>query len=92
MRRYRWLGVRIAVQVDVIPPQCPRLLGPDAHQETQDNIGVQAVRPGRLDQANGLPEGERLGRAAFPADGCIHERGDVTAHLVVGLGMPDGPG
>jgi len=42
----------------VIPPQCPRLFRPDAYQEAQDDIGVQAVRPGRLDQGNGLPEGE----------------------------------
>jgi hypothetical protein len=91
MGRYRRVGVRVALQVDVIPPQCTRLFGSDAYQETQDNVGVQAVRPGRPDQGNGLPEGERLGRAAFLADRCIHERGDIAAHLVVGLGVPDGP-
>jgi len=48
--------------------------------------------PGRPDQGNGLLECERLGRAAPLADGCVHERSDVAAHLVVGLGVPDGPG
>jgi hypothetical protein len=43
MWRYRWLGVRVALQVDVIPPQCPRLFGPDAYQKAQDNVGVRAV-------------------------------------------------
>jgi hypothetical protein len=38
-----------------------------------------------------LPECERLRRAAFLADGCVHECGDIAAHLVVGLGVPDGP-
>ena len=51
----------------MIPPQRTRLLGPDAYQETQDDVGIQAVRPGRPDQGNGLPEGERLGRVAFLA-------------------------
>ena len=89
--RYRRLGVRVARQVDVIPPQRPCLFGPDAYQEAQDDVGVQAVRACRLDQGNGLTEGERLGRAAPLAGGCVHERGDVTADLVVGLGVPDGP-
>jgi hypothetical protein len=92
MGRYRRLGVRVAFQVDVIPPQRPRLFGPDAYQEAQDNVGVQAVRACRLDQGNGLTEGERLGRAAPLAGGRVHERGDVAAHLIVGLGVPDGPG
>jgi len=30
------------------------------------------------------------GRAPL-AGGCVHEGGDVAAHLVVGLGVPDGP-
>jgi hypothetical protein len=25
------------------------------------------------------------------AGGCVHERGDVAAHFVVDLGVPDGP-
>ena len=58
MGRYRRLGVRVAVQVDVIPSQRPRFFGPDAYQEAQDNVGVQAVRACRLDQGNGLTEGE----------------------------------
>jgi len=91
MGRYRRVAVQVAVQVDVIPSQRPRLLRPDAYQKTQDNVGIQAVRACRLDQGNGLPEGERLGRAAFPASGRVHERGDVAAHLVVGLGVPDCP-
>jgi hypothetical protein len=49
-----------ARQVDVIPPQGTRLFGSDAYQETQDNVGVQAVRPRRPDQGNGLPGCERL--------------------------------
>ncbi len=76
---------------DVIPPQRPRLLGSDAYQEAQDNVGVQTVRPGRPDQGNGLLECERLGRAPPLADGCVHERGDVAAHLVISLGVPNGP-
>lgn len=32
----------------------------DAYQETQDNVGIQAVPPCRPDQGNGLPECERL--------------------------------
>ncbi len=91
MGRYRRAGVRVALQVDVIPPQCTRLFGSDTYQETQDNVGVQAVRPRRPDQGNGLLEGERLGRAAFLAGGCVHERGDVAANLVVSLSVPDGP-
>jgi hypothetical protein len=91
MGKYWRVGVRVALQVDVIPPQRTRLFGPDAYQKTQDNVGVQAVRPGRPDQGNGLPEGERFGRTAFLADWCVHERGDVAAHFVVGLGVPDGP-
>jgi hypothetical protein len=47
------------------------VFGPDAYQETQDDVGVQAVRPSHPDQGNGLPEGERLGRAAFLAGGCV---------------------
>jgi hypothetical protein len=58
MRRYWWLGVWVALEVDVIPPQCTRFLGPDAYQEAQDNVGVQAVRPRRPDQGNGLLECE----------------------------------
>jgi len=60
MGRYRRLGVGVALQVDVIPPQCTRLLGSDAYQETQHNVGIQAVRSCRPDQGNGLPECERL--------------------------------
>ena len=77
----------VAFEVDVIPPQCTRFLGPDAYQEAQDNVGVQAVRPRRPDQGNGLLECERLGRAAPLADGCVQERSDVAAHLVVGFGV-----
>jgi hypothetical protein len=62
-----------------------------AYQEAQDDVGVQAVRACRLDQGNGLTEGERLGRAAPLADGGVHERGDIAAHLVVSLGVPDSP-
>ena len=92
MGRYRRVGVRVALQVEVIPPQCTRLFGSDAYQETQDNVGVQAVRPCRPDQGNGLPGCKRLRRAAFLAGRCVHKRGDIAAHLVVGLGVPDGPG
>ena len=91
MRRYRRAGNRVAVQVDVIPPQRPRLLGSDAYQEAQDDVGVQAVRACRLDQGNGLTEGERLGRATPLAGGGVHERGDIAAHLVVSLGVPHSP-
>src|ERR1700730_11534838 len=89
MRRDWRLGVCVSLEVDVIPPQCTRFLGPDAYQEAQDNVGVQAVRPRRPDQGNGLLECERLGRAAPLADGCVDERSDVAAHPVVGLGVPD---
>jgi hypothetical protein len=92
MGRHRRAGVRVALEVDVIPPQCTCLLGSYADQEAQDNVGIQAVRPGRTDQGNSLPEGERLGRAALLAGGGVHQRGDVAAHLVIGLGVPDGPG
>jgi hypothetical protein len=33
MRRYRRVGVGVALQVDMIPPQRMCLLGPDAYQE-----------------------------------------------------------
>jgi Protein of unknown function (DUF1214) len=47
MGRYWRVGVRVALQVDMIPPQRTRLFGSDADQETQDNVGVQAVCPSR---------------------------------------------
>jgi hypothetical protein len=75
----------------MIPSQRPCLFSPDAHQEAQDDIGIQTVRACRLDQGNSLPEGERFGRAAFLAGGSVYERGDIAAHLIVGLGVPDGP-
>ena len=59
MGRYRRVSAQVAIQVDVIPPQRTRFLGPDAHQETQDNVGVQTVRPCCPDQGNGLLECER---------------------------------
>jgi hypothetical protein len=37
MRRYRRVGVGVALQVDMIPPQRTCLLGPDAYQEAQEN-------------------------------------------------------
>jgi hypothetical protein len=91
MGRYRRLSTWVALEVDAIPSQRPRLLGPGPHQEAQDDVGVQAGRACRLDQGNGLTEGERLGRAAPLAGGRVHEHGDIAAHLVVGLGVPDGP-
>src|SRR5271163_3236987 len=67
MGRYRRVGVGVALRVDMTPPQRTCLLGPDAYQETQHNVGVQAVRPCRTDH-NGLPECERLdGRPSWPA-------------------------
>ena len=54
------VGIPIALQVYVIPPQCTRLFGSDAYQETQHNVGIHAVGPCRPDQGNGLPECERL--------------------------------
>ena len=74
MRRYWWLGVWVPLEVDVIPPQCTRFLGPDAYEEAQ-GIGVQAVRPGRPDQGNGLLECERLIGRRFPPA--------VTANVIV---------
>ena len=50
------------------PTAVHALLGPDAYQEAQD-IGVQAVRPGRPDQGNGLLECERLIGRRFAACG-----------------------
>ena len=41
MGRYRRLGVRVAVQVDVIPSQRPRFFGPDAYREAQDNVAYK---------------------------------------------------
>jgi hypothetical protein len=42
MWRYRRLGFRVTLQVDVIPPRCMRLLGPDAYEEAQDD---EAYKP-----------------------------------------------
>jgi Na+(H+)/acetate symporter ActP len=73
MGRYWRLGTWVALKVDVIPSQRPRLFRPDAYQEAQDNVGVQAVRACRLDQGNGLP-------------GVGGVRDDAVVQLVVQLG------
>ena len=42
------------------------------------------------DDRHGLVYGQRLGRAAFLAFGCVGQGGNVAADQVVGFGVPDG--
>src|SRR6516162_5277219 len=67
MRGYRRVGIRVALQVDVIPSQRPRLLGPDADQEAQHNVGIQPGRARRRIRATAWPKLSDLdGRPSWP--------------------------
>ena len=58
---------------------------------TQNNVGMQAVRPCRRIRATACPNVSDFdGRPSWPT-GCIKKRGDIAAHFVVSLGVPDGP-
>ena len=89
------------MQVHMIPPQRPRLLGPDPGHQQQHHVGMQAVRPGistasatasgSVDERPRLVESQRLGRSPVLPSRRPDQGGHIPAHQVVCLGMTDRP-
>jgi hypothetical protein len=86
--QYRRVGVRLAVQVDPVPGECPQFLGTRSGQQPQHEVTVELAGPGGVEEVRGLVQSERLRRPTLLAlrnpTECDHVALDqVTGHRAV---------
>ena len=71
-RRYRRVGVRLTVEVDVVPGEGAEFLGARSGQQREHDVGVQPGSVGGVENGLGLVQGEGLGgRPSWPR-GTVH--------------------
>ena len=75
----------------MVPPEGTRLLGADADQQAQHDVGMQPRTLRRGQQGLRLLQREALGRPAAAALRRLHQGRDVAPDEIVSLGVPDRP-
>ena len=80
-----------SIEVNLVPPQRPELLGPQPGRHREHHVGVQAGIGSCAQQLLGLLQSQSLGRSACPSGRRLDQGGHVPANQIPYFGVPDGP-
>jgi hypothetical protein len=93
-RRLRRIQIRPTIEIDMIPSQRPRLLGPNARLQAQRHVCAQPMLlqvVSDLDELASILDRQSLRRPPNLPLGRIDQGGHVPAHQIARLRMPDRP-